>query len=241
MSFLDHLEELRRRLIWSVIAVGIAFALCWAFADNLYAIASAPLRANPEAVLSVSRPQDVFSLQVKVTLVAAIFLSAPFLLAQAWLFISPGLYRHERRYAIPVVGAGSILFVAGGAFGYFVAFPVALKFLLDWALELHLTPIIDAGEYFNLFFQIIVALGFVFQIPVVSFVLSRFGLVDARFLLRNLKYALFGCVVVAAVITPTPDFANMLIIAGPMFTLYCVGILVAFVFGRRRSARLGSA
>lgn len=234
MSFLDHLEELRRRLIWSVACVAVVSGGCWFFAGDLYEIASAPLRANPRAELIVTRPQDVFSLQVKVTMVAAIFLSAPFLLAQVWLFVSPGLYARERRYAIPVVLAATVLFLCGGAFGYFIAFPFALQFLLNWALEMHLTPNIDASEYFSLFFQVIVALGVVFQIPVVIFVLSRMGLVDARFLLKHLKYALFGSVVVASVITPTTDYANMLIIAGPMFALYVVGIVVAFVFGKRR-------
>jgi sec-independent protein translocase protein TatC len=234
MSFLEHLEELRRRLIWSVVFVAAAFALCWVFAGDLYDIASAPIRSNPAVTLSVSRPQDIFSLYVKVTLVASIFLSSPLVLAQAWLFISPGLYPHERRYAIPFVLFASLLFVTGGAFGYFIAFPTAVGFLLDWIVQSHLTPIIDAGEYFNLFFTIIVALGIVFQIPAVIFVLSRIGLVNARLLVRQLKYAVFGSVVVAAVITPTGDPGNMLIIAAPMVALYVVGIGIAWVFGRRR-------
>jgi sec-independent protein translocase protein TatC len=234
MSFIEHLEELRRRILWSLACVAMAFGVCWAFAADLYDLASAPIRANPAVTLSVSRPQDIFSLHMKVTLVASIFLSAPMILTQVWLFISPGLYRHERRYAIPFVLSASTLFVVGGAFAYFVAFPTTLRFLLDWILESHLTPIIDAVEYFDLFFSIMVALGIVFQIPAVVFVLSRIGLVDARMLLKYFKHAVLGCVVVAAVVTPTTDFANMLIIAGPMLALYCVGIGVAWVFGRRR-------
>ena len=234
MSFLEHLEELRRRLIWSVVFIGAAFALCWVFAGDLYDIASAPIRSNPAVTLSISRPQDIFSLYVKVTMVAAIFLSAPLVLVQAWMFISPGLYPHERRYAIPFVLFASVLFVCGGAFGYYIAFPTAVGFLLDWIVQSHLTPIIDAGEYFNLFFTIIVALGIVFQIPAVIFVLSRIGLVSAGLLARKLKYAVFASVVIAAVITPTGDPGNMLIIAAPMLALYVVGIGIAWVFGRRR-------
>jgi sec-independent protein translocase protein TatC len=234
MSFLEHLEELRRRLIWSIVFVGAAFAVCWVFAGDLYDIASAPIRSNPAVTLSISRPQDIFSLYVKVTMVAAIFLSAPLVLIQAWMFISPGLYPHERRYAIPFVLFASVLFVCGGAFGYYIAFPTAVGFLLDWIVQSHLTPIIDAGEYFNLFFTIIVALGIVFQIPAVIFVLSRIGLVSAGLLARKLKYAVFASVVVAAVITPTGDPGNMLIIAAPMVVLYGVGIGVAWLFGRRR-------
>ena len=234
MSFLEHLEELRRRLIWSIVFVAAAFAVCWVFAGDLYDIASAPIRSNPAVTLSISRPQDIFSLYVKVTMVAAIFLSAPLVLVQAWMFISPGLYPHERRYAIPFVLFASVLFVCGGAFGYYIAFPTAVGFLLDWIVQSHLTPIIDAGEYFNLFFTIIVALGIVFQIPAVIFVLSRIGLVSAGLLARKLKYAVFASVVIAAVITPTGDPGNMLIIAAPMVVLYVVGIGVAWIFGRRR-------
>ena len=234
MSFIAHLEELRRRILWSVVFVAASFGVCWVFAGDLYDLARAPIRDNPNVVLSVSRPQDIFSLNIKVTLVAAIFVSAPLILTQAWLFISPGLHAHERRYAIPFVLSASALFIAGGAFGYFIAFPAALQFLLDWIVASDIKPIIDAVEYFNLFFTMMVALGLVFQIPAVVFVLSRIGLIDARFLLRHFKEALLGCVIVAAVITPTTDFGNMLVIAGPMIVLYGVGIGVAWVFGRRR-------
>ena len=234
MSFLEHLEELRRRLIWSLAIVAGAFGVCWVFSGELYEIASAPIRTHPAVTLSISRPQDIFSLHVKVTLVAAIFLSAPLVLAQAWMFIAPGLYPHERRYAVPFVLFATALFLCGGAFGYFIAFPTAVAYLLDWIVASHLTPIIDAGEYFNLFFTLIVALGIVFQIPAVILVLSRIGLVSAALLARQLKYAVFGSVVVAAVITPTGDPANMLVIAAPMIVLYVAGIGVAWVFGRRR-------
>ena len=235
MSFIEHLEELRRRILWAVVCVAATFAVCWVFAGDLYDIASAPIRANPAVTLSVSRPQDIFGLHMKVTLVASLFFSSPLILTQAWLFISPGLYRHERRYAIPFVVSASLLFVTGGAFGYYVAFPTALRFLLDWIVASNLTPIIDAVEYFDLFFSIMVALGIVFQIPAVIFVLSRIGLITAGMLVRYFRHAVVGSVVVAAVITPTTDFGNMLIIAGPMIVLYGVGIAVAWAFGRRRA------
>jgi sec-independent protein translocase protein TatC len=238
MSFVEHLEELRRRLIWSVMFIGAAFGLCWFAAADLLDIASAPIRAaNPEVPLSLFRAQDIVGLYVKVTLVASLFLSAPFVLMQAWLFISPGLYPHERRYAVPFVLFASVLFLAGGAFGYFIAFPTALRFLLAWIVESHLTPIIDFGEYLTLFLTIVVALGLSFQIPAIVFVLSRIGLVNARFLAAKLKYAVFACVVLAAILTPTTDPGNMLVLAGPMIVLYCVGIVVAWLFGRPRRDR----
>jgi sec-independent protein translocase protein TatC len=238
MSFVEHLEELRRRLIWSVMFIGAAFGLCWFAAADLLEIASAPIRAaNPEVPLSLFRAQDIVGLYVKVTLVASLFLSAPFVLMQAWLFISPGLYPHERRYAVPFVLFASVLFLAGGAFGYFIAFPTALRFLLAWIVESHLTPIIDFGEYLTLFLTIVVALGLSFQIPAIVFVLSRIGLVNARFLAAKLKYAVFACVVLAAILTPTTDPGNMLVLAGPMIVLYGVGIVVAWLFGRPRQNR----
>jgi len=235
MSFVEHLEELRRRLIWSVVFVAAAFGLCWIAAADLLEIAKGPIRAaSPEVTLSLFRAQDIVGLYVKVTLVASLFLSAPFVLAQAWLFISPGLYPHERRYAVPFVLFASVLFLAGGAFGYFIAFPTALRFMLAWIVESHLTPIIDFGEYLTLFLTIVVAFGLSFQIPAIVFVLSRIGLVDARFLAAKLKYAVFASVVAAAVLTPTTDPGNMLVLAGPMIVLYCVGIAVAWLFGRSR-------
>jgi sec-independent protein translocase protein TatC len=132
--------------------------------------------------------------------------------------------------------SATLLFAAGGAFGYFIAFPAALGFLLDWIVAGGFTPMIDASEYFSLFFTIIVALGIIFQIPAVIFVLSRMGLVTAGVLARKFKYAVLGAVVIAAIITPTTDYANLLIIAGPMVALYGVGIGVAWLFGRRREA-----
>lgn len=234
MSFLDHLDELRRRLIWSLAAVAVAFGACWLVADDLYAIASAPIRSHPDVTLAVFRPQDIFALYFKVTTVAAIFIASPFILWQAWLFVSPGLYTHERRYAVPIVLATSVFFLIGGAFGYFVAFPMALRFLVDWTVDVHLTPMFDATAYFDLFFSVMLAFGVVFQIPVVIFVLSRLGLVDARFLAKNLKYAVLGSTIVAAVITPTPDVGNMFALAGPMIVLYCLGIGIAWVVGKPR-------
>jgi sec-independent protein translocase protein TatC len=235
MSFLEHLDELRRRLIWSVASMAIAFGICCFFAEDIYGIAIAPISRQAEATLTIARPQDIVGLYFQVILVGAIFLSAPFVLAQAWLFISPGLHPHERRYAIPFVLSATLLFLAGGAFAYFIAFPAALRFLLQWIVASDLKPMIDIGEYFNLFFTVMVALGIVFQIPAVMFVLSRIGIVDAPGLARNAKYAVLGSVIVAAIITPTSDPWNMLVIAGPMILLYGVGIVIAWLFGKSRS------
>ncbi len=234
MSFLDHLEELRRRILWSVAFVFVAFVVCWMFSSDLYRLARIPIEAHPDVRLTISRPQDIFSLYLKVSLVASLFAASPLVLTQAWKFVSPGLYSHERRYAVPFVLSASILFIAGGLFGYVFAFPMVLDYLIQWIVAEDLEPLIDAIEYFNLMFQILVALGIVFQIPAVIFVLSRIGLVNGPFLIRNSKYAVLVSLVLAALITPTTDVASMMVIAGPMLALYGVGIVIAFLFAKRR-------
>ena len=234
MSFFDHLEELRRRILHSLIAVGVAFAISYYFADEIFFVFR-DLIVNAGGKPNFPGITEPFTIQLKMSLMAAIFLAAPFLLAQIWLFISPGLYRHERRYALPFIFFSSILFVLGGLFGYFVALPYGLKFLIG--IGEHLTgekSLLSVATAFDLVFALEVGLGVVFEIPAVIFLLSRLGIVDGRFLLKNLKYAVLGSFVAAAIITPTGDIANMMILALPMLGLYVLGILVAFVFGKKR-------
>jgi sec-independent protein translocase protein TatC len=234
MSFLDHLEELRTRILRSLLAIALTFVICWAFVEDLYRIVAYPiLDALGDQPLVFVSPTQPFNLFLKVAFVAAIFLASPFLIAQVWLFIAPGLYKHERRYAIPFVLSASALAIIGGLFGYFIAFPFALDFLINWGERAGLEAMIDATRYFDLFLAIELGLAVVFQIPPVIFVLSRIGLVSASFLLRNTKYAVLIAFVVAAIITPTADIPNMMIMAGPMVLLYMVGVCVAFLFGKR--------
>ena len=234
MSFLDHLEELRSRIIKSLIAIGVTFAICWAFVDRLYRVVAYPiLDALGDQPLIFVSPTQPFNLFLKVALVASIFLAGPFVLAQVWLFIAPGLYKHERRYAIPFVLSASLLAMVGALFGYFIAFPFALDFLINWGERAGLEAMIDATRYFDLFLTIELGLAVVFQIPPVIFVLSRAGIVSAGFLFRNTKYAVLIAFVLAAIITPTADIPNMMIMAGPMILLYLLGVGVAFVFGKR--------
>ncbi len=233
MSFLDHLEELRKRIIHSLIAVGVAVCVCWYFADPLFVIISKPILDNG-VQLNMTKPTEGFNLELKLALLAAIFLAAPFILAQVWLFIAPGLYKHERRYALPFIIFSTLLFVAGGLFGYFIAFPFALQFLIEWGRNMKLTTIISATEYFDLFIMIELGLGVIFEIPALIFVLARMGLVSGGFLLRNTRYAILIAFIVAAVITPTTDIPNMMMMAVPMILLYMLGVGVAYVFGKKR-------
>ncbi len=234
MSFLDHLEELRHRIFRILIAVAITFVVCWAFVDQIYRVIAFPiLEALGDQPLVFISPTQPFNLFVKVSFVASLFLASPFILAQLWLFIAPGMYKHERRWAIPFVLSGSVLAMVGALFGYFIAFPFALDFLINWGERAGLQAMIDATRYFDLFLTIELGLAIIFQIPPVIFILSRLGVVSAGFLLRNTKYAVLIAFVVAAIITPTADIPNMMIMAGPMILLYLVGVVVAFVFGKR--------
>jgi len=233
MSFFDHLGELRRRILNSLIAVGVAFAACWYFADEIFNVFR---RLIDESGARLNQPEftDAFTVQLKMALMAAIFLASPFILAQVWLFISPGLYRRERRYAGPFVVSATILFVLGGLFAYYIALPTGLKFLIDMGKGLEIETLISVSSAFNLVFALIVGMGVVFEIPALIFLLSRIGIVSGPFLLRNMKYAVLGCFVAAAIITPTGDIGNMMILAIPMLGLYGVGILVAYIFGKKR-------
>jgi sec-independent protein translocase protein TatC len=239
MSFLDHLEELRKRIINSLIAIAVAFGVCWWFSLALFKAVSRPINLAGVSSLVASTPTEGFNLQLKLAVMAAIFLAAPFVLGQVWLFISPGLYKHERKYALPFIFFSSLLFVLGGLFGYFIAFPFALQFLIQWEKDMGLTVLINTSEYFDLFIMVELGLAVIFEIPAVIFVLSRIGLVSGPFLLRNTRYAILVSAVVAAVITPTTDIPNMMMMMVPMVGLYLLGVVVAYVFGKKRTREPG--
>jgi sec-independent protein translocase protein TatC len=239
MSFLDHLEELRKRIINSLIAIGVAFGVCWYFGLYLYKMVVRPITAAGVTSLVASTPTEGFNLELKLAVMAAIFVAAPFVLGQVWLFISPGLYRHERRYALPFIFFSSLLFILGGLFAYFVAFPFALQFLIQWEKDMGLTVLINTSEYFDLFIMVELGLAVIFEIPAVIFILSRIGLVSGPFLLRNTRYAILISAIVAAVITPTTDIPNMMMMMIPMVGLYLLGVGVAYLFGKKRQREPG--
>jgi sec-independent protein translocase protein TatC len=234
MPFLEHLEELRRRIIKSFVAIGASFAVCYYFSLELFAFVARPITKIAGASLVINDPTEAFTVYLRISFVAALYLSGPFVLWQAWRFIAPGLYEHERRYAGPFIISTTLFFVIGGVFGYVVAFPTALQFLLDMAKQGHMVPLIAAENYFNLFSTVMIVLGIVFEIPPVVFILSRIGLVSGPFLLRNTRWAILISTIIAAVVTPTIDMFNMMVVAVPMVLLYLIGVAVAFVFGRQR-------
>jgi len=235
MSFFDHLGELRQRILNSLIAVGVAFAACYYFTNEIFNVFKRLIK-EAGAVLIAGDFTAPFTTKLKMAIMVAIFLASPFILAQVWLFVSPGLYRRERRYALPFVVSATMLFVLGGLFAYYIALPTGLSFLVSVGTESEIVPQITVAEAYNLVFALIVGMGVVFEIPALIFLLSRLGIVSGPFLLRNMKYAVLGCFIGAAVITPTGDIGNMMILAVPMLGLYTVGILVAFIFGKKRRA-----
>jgi len=331
MSFLEHLDELRRRLIRSVIAIIIAFVGCWFASDIIFDFLSVPIRRalseaqrrevplvgltgnekiqpldslkegdrgrfvfaestklgtgviqpgasvnavvmadaegnlwlftdepiiTPNAVvpkgvrlpavigpetdtsigeerLIVTTAQESFTLLVTVSLYSAIALAIPFLLLQVWGFISPALYRHERAYVTPFILLSSISFVGGAAFAYYILFPPAVRYLLSLADEFR--PLLRATDYFDLITLIMLAMGLIFQMPAITYVLARIGLVSASFLIKSWKISLVIILIVAAVVSPTGDVPNLLLFATPMMVLYVVSIFIAWLFGRKRS------
>ena len=331
MSFLDHLDELRKRLVKSVIIIVIAFAFCFKFSDTIYHFLAVPIvRALTESQrrevplngatgdekvlplsslkpgdrgryvfdratklgtgvvqpgtsvdsvvandaegkivlftdepiftvnsvipkganlpieldgaatdlavgderLIVTTAQEAFTLYVTVSLYSAIALSIPFLLIQVWGFISPALYKHERGYVIPFVILSTISFVAGAAFAYYILFPPAVRFLLGVAEEFR--PLLRATDYFDLITIIILAMGLIFQMPAVSYVLSRIGILSAALLVKSWKLALVIILILAAVVSPTGDITNMMLFALPMMVLYVFSIFIAWFFGKKR-------
>ena len=322
MSFLEHLDELRKRLVGSVIFILLAFMVCWYFSGKIYNFLEVPVRrelaqakqkriesgaifinlkegdtarfvfnektnlgavvvpvgasveakitncedtklcvlteedmfigsvvvpkgvrvaeiingvsgsSNSDEQLIVTTAVESFTLYVTVSLYAAIALSVPFLLWQIWGFISPALYKHERRYVTPFIGLSTVSFVVGAAFAYYILFPPAMNYLLGLGQDFNL--MLRASDYFDFITLIMLAMGLIFQMPAITYVLARIGLVSAGFLLKSWKFAIVIILIVAAVVSPTGDIPNMMLFALPMIFLYIISIFVAWFFGKKR-------
>ena len=234
MSFLEHLEELRVRLIRSLLALLVGFALSWGFRERIFHLLTEPLRdAYPGIKFIYTGPSEALMLYMKMAFFVGIFVAAPFILYQVWAFIAPGLYPHEKKWAVPFIALGSLFFLGGAAFGHTVLFPLTFRFLGEFGgADMTFMPKVD--EYYSFYSWFLLGLGLVFQLPVVIFVLSRIGLVTPGFLLRQFKYAALGAFVLSAVITPTPDMVTQTLLALPMIGLYALGIGVAWLFGKPR-------
>jgi sec-independent protein translocase protein TatC len=237
MSLMEHLTELRKRLIHSVCYLLIGFAIAYSFHVRLYDYIMAPYTALHLGGLSILHPTDALNLYLKTSFVMGAIFASPFILYQLWLFIAPGMYANEKRYVIPFMGATVLLFLAGAWFGYHWVLPGALKVLiLDFGKNFH--AIITTEDYTSFFLAVILGLGVTFELPILIFFLSLFGIVDAKFLVKHIRYAILAIFLIAAVICPTPDPIGMCLFATPMLVLYLIGVGIAFlVHPARRKAR----
>jgi sec-independent protein translocase protein TatC len=233
MSFLDHLEELRKRLLVSVIAIFAGFLLCWHYADRIFEKIQEPLiKFLPHGDrLAYTKLTGPFFMYMKVAFFTGLFIAAPVILLQLWLFIAPGLYKNERRYAAPFIIFASLFFIAGGYFGYRVILPATCGFFVETGKQFKQMIVID--DYFSFASTIILAAGLVFETPILIFFLARLGIVTPAFLLQKFKFAIVLAFIISAIVTPTPDMVTQTFLAVPMILLYALGILIAYLFGKK--------
>jgi sec-independent protein translocase protein TatC len=236
MTFLEHLDELRRRITHSVAALLVGFLVAFAFVNRIYDFVFARLAADvPGKTLIYTEPGEAFFIFLKIALLSGLLIAAPYIMWQVWLFIAPGLYANEKKLAVPFVFFASALFFAGAAFSHYILFPFAWRFFASFSgASLQFMPRVE--PIFGLYVKLMLAMGLVFQLPMLIFVLARFGMVTARFLVKNFKYAVLIFFVVSAIITPDGSFVPQIIMAGSMIALYIVSIGVAWIFGKKRDA-----
>ena len=235
MTFLEHLDELRKRITHAVAALLVGFILAFAVVNRVWEFIYARLTENvPGHRLIYTEPGEAFFLYMKIAALVGVLISSPYIMWQVWLFIAPGLYAKEKRFAIPFVVSSSALFIAGAAFSHYVLFPAAWSFFGSFSNQyLEFMPRIE--PVFAIYVKLMLGMGLVFQMPVLMFVLARLGIVTAKFLLKNIKYAVLLIFIVAAVITPDGNPVNQLLVGLPMVGLYLIGIVVAWIFGKKKA------
>ena len=237
MSFFDHLVELRKRIIHSAIAILIGMVIGLTISEKVFGYLARPMlaalhNAHLEEKLIYTSPTGAISLIITLGLYLGIVIALPVVLYEIWLFIAPGLYRHERRAVSLFVFSSMFLFLGGVAFGYFISLPYVLKFLIGF--QGPFKPLISINEYFDMILIVLLGLGIIFELPVLIFCLSLFGIVTPRFLWKNFRYAILVITILAAVVTPTPDATTMVIFMGVMTLLYVLGIGVSYLVVRRK-------
>lgn len=231
MSFMEHLGELRTRIVRSLIGLLVGLAVALPFSQRLMDYLAKPARDTGHNLVFLSLT-EAFWVQMKIGLIAGLFIASPAILWQVWRFISPGLHTHEKKYAAPFVIIGSFLFIGGGAFALKVVTPFAIQFLLSYERP-GLQAMISIGSYIDFLLKFTVAFGAIFELPLIITILARMGVVNAKQLSRNRKYAILGAFIAGAILTPTPDMFNQALMAGPLILLYEVGIICARIFGKK--------
>ncbi len=237
MSFLDHLDELRKRIIWALVAVVLGFLIACLFLNQLFDFVIGPMqRLLPEGQqLIYTEPTEALMLYLKLAVVAGILIAAVPVMSQVWLFISPGLYSHEKKMAIPFVLLSSVFFIAGAAFAHYVVFPLTWKFLASWSSDV-ITFMPRVEPAFSLYMKLVLIFALIFQMPTVVLFLSRLGIITAGFLLKNMKYAILIMFIAGAILSPGTDPVGQFLMVGPMFVLYLISIALAWLFGKKRTA-----
>jgi sec-independent protein translocase protein TatC len=235
MTFLEHLEELRQRIVRMALALVVGFAVAWSFRTQIFHFMTQPMReAGFHEQFVYTGLAGAMMLYMKMAFFVGIFVASPYILWEIWAFISPGLYAHEKAYAVPFIAFGSVFFIGGALFGHYVMFPTTFRFLYEFGgPDMKLLPRVE--EYYSFYSWFLLGIALVFQIPVVIFVLARIGIVSAGFLLRGWKWAVLGAFLVSAVITPTADVVNQTALASAIVALYLLGVVIAYAFGRRRT------
>jgi sec-independent protein translocase protein TatC len=232
MPFMEHLGELRTRIVRALIALLVGLGIALPFSQKIVDYLARPVQSSGHTLVFLALT-EAFWVQMKVAVIVGLFLAAPAILWQIWAFVAPGLHDHEKKYAAPFVLIGSLLFLGGGAFSLKVVTPYAINFLLSYSRP-GLQPMISIGSYVDFLLKFTVAFGLVFELPLALTLLARMGVVTPAVLAKNRKYAILGAFVAAAILTPTPDMFNQALMAGPLIILYEIGIVSARLFGRRR-------
>jgi sec-independent protein translocase protein TatC len=231
MPFMEHLGELRTRIMRALYGLLAGTLIALPFSERITDWLARPVtKLGYELVFTA--PAEAFWVQMKVGLIAGVFIASPVILWQVWAFVAPGLHHHEKKYAVPFVLIGSVMFILGGAFSLYIVTPYALNFLLSYARP-GLKPMITIQNHIDFLLKFTLAFGAVFELPLALTLLARMGIVTARMLAKNRKYAILGAFIAGAILTPTPDAFNQTLMAGPLIILYEVGIVSARIFGKR--------
>ncbi len=235
MSFLEHLDELRTRIIYALISLAVGAAVAFIFIQRIYDFVMRPMQEMLPAggKLIFTEAPEAFMLYIRIGIIAGLIIASPLILWQVWLFIAPALYAKERRFAIPFVLFATIGCVAGAAFGHYVVFPLMWKFFATFQSDI-ITFMPRVEDAFGLYIKMVVSMSIVFQMPTIVFFLAKMGVVTARWMLRYFKYAVLVIFIIAAVITPSADMASQMIVGVPMVALYVISIAIAWIFGKKR-------
>ena len=239
MSFLDHLDELRKRIIWAVVAVFAGVIVAFFFIGDIFNFIMKPLQAMlpPGGTLIYTDPSEAFMLNIKIALIAGLILASPAVFAQLWLFIAPGLYSHEKKWAIPFIVLSSLGFVGGAAFSHYVVFPLTWRFFASFTSDV-LTFMPRVEPAFAVYLRMILAFGVVFQMPTLVLFLARMGVLTARFMIKNFKYAVLLIIIVSAVVTPDGGGVSLVAMSVPLVFLYIFSIFLAWAFGKKKRVEI---